>query len=72
MKKLEDIQVFISELGKVSKDFIKWMEKMELDVKIEMLQKSCLHETARILRKVLDGNMKRVNLCCITKDHWMR
>ena len=42
-------------LGTVTKHSEKWIEKLDLDLTIEALQKPCLLETARIIREyVLD------------------
>lgn len=70
-KKVELIQVVIGPLGTVWKDFNKWIKKLELDLTVEMLQNPSLFRMTRILRKVLDGNKKKVQPTCITKDHWI-
>ena len=54
MKKVDVIQVVIGTLGTVTKNFDKWLERLELDLTVEMLQRPCLLGTARIKRKVLD------------------
>ena len=54
MKKVDVIPVVIGALGTVTKNFDKWLEKLELDLTVEMLQRPCLLGTARIIRKVLD------------------
>ena len=54
MRKVEVIPVAIWALGTVTKHFEKWIEKLDLDLTIEALQKACLLGTARIIRKVLD------------------
>ena len=54
MKDVEVIPVVIGELGTVAKQFQKWIQKMDLEIPVEMLQKPCLLGTARIIRKVLD------------------
>ena len=54
MRKLDVISVVIGPLGTVTKHFEKWIEKLDLDLTIEALQKLCLLGTARIIRKVLD------------------
>ena len=46
------VPVVIGALGTVTKNFDKWLEKLELDVTVEMLQRPCLLGTARIIRKV--------------------
>ena len=52
MRKVEVIPVVIVALGTVSKHFEEWVEKFDLDLVIEALQKPCLIEMARIIRKV--------------------
>ena len=54
MRKVEVIPVVIGALGTVTKHFEKWIEKLDLDLTIEALQKPRLFGTARIIRKVLD------------------
>ena len=41
MRKVEVITVVIGALGTVAKHFEKWIEKLDLDVTIEALQKLC-------------------------------
>ena len=53
MKDVEVIPVVIGELGTVTKQFEKGIQKLDLEITVEMLQKYCLLETARIIRKVL-------------------
>ena len=54
MKEVEVTPIVIGALGTVTQDFKRWMEKTGLQLLVEMLQKSCLLGTARIIRKVLD------------------
>ena len=54
MKDVEVIPVVIGTLGTVTKQFEKWIQKLDLEITVEMLQKPCLLGTARIIRKVLD------------------
>ena len=54
MSKIEVIPVVIGALGTVTKHFQKWIEKLDLDLTIEGIQKPCLLGTSRIIRKVLD------------------
>ena len=54
MKKVDVMPVVIGALGTVTMNFDKWLEKLELDLTVEMLQRPCLLGTARIIRKVLD------------------
>ncbi|XP_069979445.1 uncharacterized protein [Penaeus vannamei] len=54
MKEVEVIPVVVGALGSVTKDFEKWVQKLDLGITAEMLQKPCLLGTARIIRKVLD------------------
>ena len=48
------IPVVIGALRIVTKDFEKWLEKLDLDLKIEALKKACLLGTAKVIQKVLD------------------
>ena len=41
-------------LGTVTKNFDKWLGRLELDLTVEMLQRPCLLGTVRIIHKVLD------------------
>ena len=59
MRKLEVILVIIGALGTVTKHFEKWIEKLDLDLMIEALQKPCLIRKVRIIRKVLDMNCRK-------------
>ena len=54
VRKVKVIAVVIGTLGTVTKLFKKWIEKLDLDLTIEALQKPCLLGTARIIQKVLD------------------
>ena len=54
MKDVEVIPVVIGALGTATKQFKKWIQKLDLEITVEMLQKPCLLGTARIIRKVLD------------------
>ena len=54
MRKVEVVPVVKRALGTVTKHFEKRAEKLDLDLTIGALQKPCLLETARIIRKVLD------------------
>ena len=53
MKDVEVIPVVIGVLGTVTKQFEKWILKLDLEITAEMLQKPCLLRTVRIIRKVL-------------------
>ena len=44
MKDVEVIPVVIGELGTVTKQFEKWIQKLDLEITVEMLQKSIGHE----------------------------
>ena len=48
------VPVIVEALGIISNTFEKWLEKLEIDVQIPLLQKACLLGTGKILRKVLD------------------
>ena len=52
--KVKVIPVVIGALGTVTKHFEKWIEKLDLDLTIETLQKLCLLGTTRIIQKALD------------------
>ena len=54
MKDVEVIPVVIGALRTVTKQFEKWIQKLDLEITVEMLQKPCLLGTARIIRKSLD------------------
>ena len=53
-RELVIVPVIVGALGIISKEFEKWVEKLEINVQIPLLQKACLLETRKILRKVLD------------------
>ena len=53
MKKVEVIPIVVGALGAVSKKLDKWIEKLGIHIRIELLQKTALLGTARILRKSL-------------------
>ena len=44
-----------SALGGVSKTLDKWIEKLGIHIRVELLQKTALLGTARILRKSLES-----------------
>ena len=49
MRKVEVIPVVKGALGTVTKHFEKWIEKLDLDLTNEALQKPCLLGRARII-----------------------
>ena len=49
MRKVEVIPVVIGALGTVTKYFEKWIEKLDLDLTIEALQKPCILGMARLI-----------------------
>ena len=53
MNKVTVIPVVIGALGVISDKFERYMEKLEVKIAIEIIQKTALLGTARILRKVL-------------------
>ena len=53
MKRVTVIPVVVGGLGAVSTDLEKWIEKIEIKVRVEQLQKMALLGTATILRMVL-------------------
>jgi hypothetical protein len=54
MKKVIVVPVVVGALGVVSKKLDEWIEKLDVNIKIELIQKTALLGTARILRKVLN------------------
>ena len=52
MKKVDVTQVVIVALGSNTSKFEKWLEKLELDLKVEMMQKPCLVGSAIVLEKM--------------------
>ena len=48
------VPVIVEALGIISNTFEKWLEKLEINVQIPLLEKACLLGTGTILRKVLD------------------
>ena len=59
MRQIEVISVLIGALGTVTKHFEKLTEKLDLDLTIEVLRKSCLFGTVRIIRKGFGYEMKK-------------
>ena len=54
-EKVEVIPIVVGALGAVSKKPDKWIEKLGIHIRIELLQKTALLGTARILRKSLES-----------------
>ena len=54
MRKIKVIPVVIGALGTVTRHFEKSIEKLDLDLTIEALQKPSLLGTARIILKLMD------------------
>ena len=59
MRNVEVIPVVIGALGTVTKHLEKWIEKLDLNLSIEALQKPCLLGPMRIIRKVLDEILEK-------------
>ena len=59
MRKVEVIPIVIGPLGTVTKYFEKWIEKLDLQLTIEAVQKPCLLGTTTITRKMLDMKRKK-------------
>ena len=51
----EVVAVAVGALGVVSKRFDAWLEKLGITIRMELLQKTALLGTARILRKLLES-----------------
>ena len=54
LKKIVVVPVVVGALGCISKGFSGWIHTLGIKLNVEMVQKSVLLGTARILRKVLD------------------
>ena len=54
MKKTEVISSVVSALGMISKKLEIWIKKIGINIRTEVLQKSTLLGTARILRRTLE------------------
>ena len=52
---LQVVPVLVGALGVVSKRFDAWLEKLGITIRMELLQKTVLLDTARILRKLLES-----------------
>ena len=48
------VPIVIGALGTLSKNFSSWAAKIEVEEKIDMMQKACMLGTAKIIRNVLD------------------
>ena len=55
MKKVDVIQIIVGALGAVTNKLDKWIEKLGMHIRIELLQKTALLGTARILRRSLES-----------------
>ena len=55
IRHLEVVPVVVGALGVVSKRFDAWLEKLGITIRMELLQKTALLGTARILRKLLES-----------------
>ena len=55
MKKVEVIPKVVGALGAVSNKLDRWIEKLGIHIRIELLQKIALLGTARILRRSLES-----------------
>ena len=53
MNKVEVIPIVVGALGVVTKKIQKWFSKIGVEIRTELLQKTALLGTARILRRVL-------------------
>ena len=55
IRHLEVVPVVVGALGVVSKRFDAWFEKLGITIRMELLQKTALLGTARILGKLLES-----------------
>ena len=53
MNKVEVIPIVVGNLGVVTKKIQKWLSKIGVEIRTELLRKTALLGTARILRRVL-------------------
>ena len=53
MKKAVVIPIVVGALGTITTTFEKYIERLEIEIRLEHVQKSALLGTARIIRKVL-------------------
>ena len=54
LRNVEVVPVVIGALGSVSAEFDRWIGKLGITCNVEVMQKTALLGTARILRKVLE------------------
>ena len=54
LKMVEVVPVVIEAFGSVTKEFDKWIEKLEIIKNVGVMKKTALLGTAKILRKVLE------------------
>ena len=50
MRKIEIIPIVVGALGAVSRNLNNWIEKLDVHIRVELLQNTALLGTARILR----------------------
>ena len=55
MRKSEEIPVVVGALGAVSRQLDNWIEKVDVHMRVELLQNTALLGTARILRRSLES-----------------
>ena len=55
MKKIEVISIVVDALGAVSGKLNNWIKKLDIHMKIDLLQKTALLGTARILKRSLES-----------------
>ena len=54
LKMVEVVPVVIGAFGSVTKEYDKWIEKLEIIKNVRVMKKTALLGTAKILRKVLE------------------
>ena len=54
IRKVQVVAVVIGALGMVTKEFKKWIERLDTQCNLVDMQKTAMLGTARILRKVLE------------------
>ena len=56
---MQVVPVVIGALGCVTKEFERWLENLNIEPEVGVMQKAALLGTARILRKVLEVRRRR-------------
>ena len=71
MKEVHVIPIVVGVLGAITTKFEKYIEYLEIEIRIEHVQKLALLGAARIMRKVVSYEEPRKGYCCKTFDIWL-